>query len=333
MDGFSPSAGVVVIGATNRPDILDPALLRPGRFDRHVIVEAPDAEARYDILELHARSRRFGGDVDLEAVARATPGCTGADLANIMNEAALLAVRSGRSAVAQVDLTEAVERVVSGPQRQGRLLEPGEVERLALHEAGHVVVAASLFPGARLARASIVARGADLAHTDLRIRSDRVVATRSDLLADLAVVMSGVAAEVLETGEASTAGKADVERATSLARDFAGRYGMSEQVGRQKVLESDQEVFLGREMAAAHHTGPTTLEAVDAAVRELIDGAEAEATRILKARRRQLQSLTSALVEEETLDERRLAELLLAPASGRADGVAGSTRRREPAAR
>jgi cell division protease FtsH len=310
MDGFASTLGVVVIGATNRPDILDPALLRPGRFDRHVVIEPPDVRGRAEILALHARSRRLAAGVDLAAIARITPGCTGADLANIVNEAALLAVRAGETQIAQVDLEDAVERAVGGPLRQSRVLRDAEVERLALHEAGHVVVAAALRPGELPKRASIVARGRDLGHTDVLVRSDRMVSTEGDLRTDLAVLLGGVAAEALATGEVSTACEADVERATSVARDVAGRLGMAPSVGRVRVLQGDEQVFLGAELAGTKHASPATLEAVDAAVAELVAAAEAQATDVLRRRRATFDAVCAALVDRETLDEAELRALL-----------------------
>ncbi|HUP85465.1 MAG TPA: AAA family ATPase [Acidimicrobiales bacterium] len=326
MDGFASTLGVVVIGATNRPDILDPALLRPGRFDRHIVIEAPDVHGRAEVLALHARSRRVEAGVDLAAIARTTPGCTGADLANIMNEAALLAVRAGQPSIGQVDLEEAVERAVGGPLRQSRVLSPEEVERLAVHEAGHVVVSARLRPEAGPKRASIVARGRDLAHTDVLVRSDRTISTQSDLLADLAVLLSGVAAEALVTGEVSTAGEGDIEKATALAREYAGRLGMTPEVGRVKVLDADDQVFLGRELAGTKHQGPTTLEAVDNAVRDLIGEAEERAAEVLRRDRSTFDAVQRALVTEETLDELDLVRLLARPA--RAKPTAARSARR-----
>ena len=327
MDGFAPTLGVVVIGATNRPDILDSALLRPGRFDRHILLEAPDVAGRLEILQLHLQSRRYAGSLDLEPIARATPGCSGADLANVLNEAALLAVRRGAPAIEQPDLEEAVQRVVAGTRREGRVLTEAELRRLAFHEAGHVVVASAVDYPAELHRVSIVARGRDAAHADLLPRSDRTVHTRSELLAELAIVMGGLAAEVIETGESSTAVEADLERATDLARRFAGRYGMSEEVGRMRVLHEDAEVFLGRDLALASTTSATTLESVDEAVRRLVDEAEDEALKILQRRRAVLDRVAAALLEHESLNEQQLARLLQS-APARAGGTRKGNGRR-----
>jgi cell division protease FtsH len=310
MDGFSPNLGVVVIGATNRADILDPALLRPGRFDRHIFIEAPDVSGRLEVLRLHAKGRRFESDADLAAVARATPGFSGADLASVINEAALLAVRRNARMISAPDLDEAAQRVLVGPRRRGHVLTPEELSRLAYHEAGHVVVANNVPFPCDVHRVSIVSRGRDTAHTDALPRSDRVVLTDTELKAELTMVMAGAAAELLSTGELSTAAEADIERATELARSYAGRYGMSDEVGRIRVVQKDAELFLGRDLLAEQHLSPHTLEVIDASVRHLITEAEAAAGALLKRHRRTLDDIAYALVEQESLDAAEVAELL-----------------------
>ncbi|HET6793117.1 MAG TPA: ATP-dependent zinc metalloprotease FtsH [Acidimicrobiales bacterium] len=309
MDGFSATSGIVVVAATNRADILDPALVRPGRFDRHIAVEPPDVAGRLAILSLHASGRRLEPDVDLDAVARATPGFTGADLANVLNEASLLAARRRAPAVTPEDLGEAIERVVAGPARRARLLDEDERRRLAWHEAGHAVVAAALGMGAQVRRLSIVARGRNAGHADM-VRSDRTVLTYDELRAQLRVIMAGTAAEEIAAGQPSTAGEGDLERATTLARHMAGRFGMSPEVGLVRVLAPEGEVFLGRDYLSAQHASPTTLTEVDRAVRSLVEQARADAVRLLAARRRQTDSVAAALLQHETLDEERLAPLL-----------------------
>jgi cell division protease FtsH len=309
MDGFAPTSGVVVIGATNRPDILDPALLRPGRFDSHVAIDLPDLPGRLEILKLHAKSRRLAADADLQTVAKMTPGFTGADLANVINAGALLAVRRRAAGVSTPDLIEGIDRVMSGPQRQGWVLRPEEVSRLAYHEAGHVVVASAVEFPAEMHRVSIVARGRNAGNLTM-LRSDRTILTRSELLAELTVVMGGMAAEELFTKEPSTASEDDINRATDLARQFAGRYGMSEKVGRIRVLQKDAEVFLGRDYLMAHNLSGEMMAKVDDAVHELIGQAEERALQILQQRRRTLDSLAEALMEKETLLEEELMALL-----------------------
>jgi len=310
MDGFSPSLGVVVIGATNRADILDPALLRPGRFDRHIFIEAPDVSGRIDVLRLHAKGRRFNADADLAAVARATPGFSGADLASVVNEAALLAVRRSARMISSSDLDEAVQRVLVGPRRRGHILTHEEISRLAYHEAGHVLVATQVPFPCDVHRVSIVSRGRDTAHTDALPRSDRVVLTDTELKAELTMVMAGAAAELASTGELSTAAESDIERATELARSYAGRYGMSDEVGRIRVVQKDTELFLGRDLLAEQHLSPRTLEVIDASVRRLITEAEAAAGAILKRHRRTLDAIAAALIDRESLDAAEVRALL-----------------------
>jgi cell division protease FtsH len=310
MDGFAPSLGIVVIGATNRADILDPALLRPGRFDRHIFIEAPDVGGRFEILQLHAKKRRLASDVDLMSVARATPGFTGADLASVLNEAALLAVRRNAKTLSSPDLDEAVQRVLVGPRRRAHILTTDELDRLAYHEAGHVVVATNVPFPCDVHRVSIVSRGRDAAHTDALPRADRVLLTSTELRGELTMVMAGAAAELLVTGELSTAAEADIERATELARAFCGRYGMSEEVGPVRVVQNDAELFLGRDLLADQKLSSQTLETIDAAVRGLVTEAQEAATSLLKRHRDVLDAIADALVEEESLDAVTLQRIL-----------------------
>jgi cell division protease FtsH len=311
MDGFAPSLGIVVIGATNRADILDPALLRPGRFDRHIFIEAPDVAGRLEILQLHAKQRRLSTDADLLAVAKATPGFTGADLASVLNEAALLAVRRNARMITAPDLDEAVQRVLVGPRRRAHILTDDELTRLAYHEAGHVVVATNVPFPCDVHRVSIVNRGRDAAHTDALPRSDRVLLTSSELKAEMTMVMAGAAAELAAMGELSTAAEADIERATELARSFAGRYGMSSEVGPVRVVQNEAELFLGRDLLADQHLSSRTLETIDESVRSLVTEAQAAAAAILKRHRAELDAVADALVERESLDAAELAELLV----------------------
>jgi cell division protease FtsH len=313
MDGFAPTLGVVVIAATNRPDILDPALLRPGRFDRHVALEPPDVAGRLEILQLHAHQRPLDASADLAQVAKTTPGFSGADLANVLNEAALLAVRSKATRIGPAELDEAVQRVMNGPKRRGRILTEKEVRRLAYHEA----VAGAVDYPAQITRVSIVARGRNAAHTDLLPQTDRTVLTRSELEAELAIAMAGIAAEELATGEPSTAGEGDVERATDMARRYAGQYGMSTDVGRLRVLRKDTEAYLGRDMTSLDTMSSQTLQSVDTAISGLLEAAEQRALKVLVDRRTHLDRVAEALVEHETLDEADLLALLAQPARNR----------------
>jgi len=313
MDGFEPSAGVVVLGATNRPDILDPALVRPGRFDRKVTVDLPDVAGREKILDLHARGKRLATGVDLALVAKRTPGFSGADLANLLNEAALLAVRARKPGITNEELTEAIERVLAGPRQGVYRLTPDEVDRIAYHEAGHAVVAAARRGPDSIDKVTITARGRHVGHLEMLQRDDRVVIGRAALLSELTVGMAGIAAEELVFGEPSTAAEGDLERATELARRVVGRYGMTDTVGRIQVLEREEEVFLGRDYLATQHISPSTLEQIDAEVRSLLDTAEAEATRLLRSERRRLDAMADALREREVLEGDELAAFLAPP--------------------
>ncbi len=332
MDGFSGVEGVVVLGATNRPDILDPALLRPGRFDRKVTIDLPDVEGREEILALHARGKRVGDDVELADVARRTPGFSGADLANVLNEAALLAVRAGRATIAAEDTTEAIDRVLAGPRQRTHRMTPGELRRIAVHEAGHALVAAACRGPDAVPKVTIISRGRHVGHLEVLQRDDRVVIGRADLLEELEVAMAGVAAEELIFGEPSTAGEGDLERATELARRIVARFGMTEAVGRIQVLEREEEVFLGRDYLATKRISPAVLEEVDAEVRRLLDEAENRAETHLRARPRSLEAVAAALEEREVLEGEELATLLassLPPgAKGTARGDSARTRRR-----
>jgi cell division protease FtsH len=300
MDGFSPTEGVAVLAATNRSDILDPALLRAGRFDRHVSVERPDVEGRLAILRLHARTKRLGDPgADLPLIARHTPGFTGADLANVLNEAALLAVRERAPVVTRQHLDEAVERVLSGPRRKAKLISPEDKQRIAYHEAGHAVVAAALGKVGALSKLSVVARGRGVGHLAV-LSEDRTVLTRSDMEAQVGIAMAGLAAEELIFGEPSTGVETDLERATNTARDMAGRYGMT-RLGRVRVLQTHGEVFLGRDYLSSKEVSQPTLETLDAEVARILDSQEELARAILVENREALDALARALVAQETL--------------------------------
>jgi cell division protease FtsH len=330
MDGFSGAEGVVVIGATNRPDILDPALLRPGRFDRKVTIDLPDAEGREQILAIHARGKRLDPGVTLADVARRTPGFSGADLANVLNEAALLAVRNDRTMIANEDATEAIDRVLAGPRQRTHRFSPDELRRIAVHEAGHALVAAACRGPESVPKVTIISRGRHVGHLEVLQRDDRVVIGRADLLDELAIAMAGVAAEELIFGEPSTAGEGDLERATDLARRMVARFGMTEAVGRIQVLEREEEVFLGRDYLETKRISPAVLEEVDEEVRRLLDEAEKRAESHLRARPRSLEAVAVALEQHEVLEGEELASLLAASLGSRANG---GTRRRTRASR
>ena len=329
MDGFSASEGVVVMGATNRPDILDPALLRAGRFDRHVTLDRPDRQGRLEILRLHARPRRLAEpDADLIEVARLTPGFTGADLANVLNEAALLAVRGRAVAVARTHLEEAVERVLSGPRRRGQLISMEEKSRIAHHEAGHAVVAAALGQAGTVHKVSIIARGRGLGHL-ATLGEEKSTFTRDELAARIAVAMAGFVAEELVYGQPSTGAESDLERATHLARDMAGRYGMS-RLGPVRILGQDQEVFLGRDYLQARDVSQPTLEHLDAEVLRIVEEQKQVAHDVLSAHRAALSALAEALAVRETVQGPELEQLLATTAAGAGAAANGGRRTARP---
>ncbi|HVM35235.1 MAG TPA: ATP-dependent zinc metalloprotease FtsH [Actinomycetota bacterium] len=309
MDGFEVSAGIVVVGATNRPDILDPALLRPGRFDRHITVDQPDAEGREEILELHARGKPVAPDVEFSYLARRTPGFSGADLANVINEAALLTVRQSKPVIHLPELEEAVQRVLHGPKRRGRVLSDDERRRAAFHESGHAVVAAAVGAAEEIHRVSILARGRGIGLTGIEREEERVLLTRNQLYEKIVTAMAGLAAEELVLGEPSTGAEEDLERATELAKDMIGRFGMSPRLGRVRLLSSDIEQFLGGDSGLNDLSAETHAE-FDAEVRRLLEQGEEEALRVLTDHRSELDDLAARLLEQETLEGAPLYAIL-----------------------
>ena len=300
MDGFEVSTGVVVIAATNRPDILDPALMRPGRFDRHITVERPDLDGRVRILKIHAAKKPLASDVDLERLASRCPGFTGADLASVVNEAALLTIRRQGSQIGMKDMEEAVVRVLEGPQRRGRVLTSEERLRAAYHEIGHVVVAATLGRHEDIHRVTVLARGRTIAAATFG-DTEATLLTRSSLHNQLVATLGGVAAEDLVLGEGSTGAEQDLEHATDLARDMVTKYGMSDEVGPVRFQVKAGEGFLGDDSQLVELSDETRRE-VEGAVRKLIEDARDEAKAILRAHRRELDSLAARLDAEETLE-------------------------------
>jgi cell division protease FtsH len=309
MDGFEVSSGIVIMAATNRPDILDPALLRPGRFDRHVTIERPDLLGRTEILELHARNKPVAADVDFGLVARRTPGFSGADLANVVNEAALLAVRQGKPEVEMTDLEEAIQRSLTGAGRKGRMLSPEERKRVAYHEGGHVIVAAAIGRLEQVHRVSILTQGRNAGSTVMAGEGDASIFSRTHLRSKLVTLLGGVAAEELIFDEPSTGSEKDLEAATDLARDMVARYGMSPRLGRMRLLAKDVDEFLDADIPFAAISGQTQHD-VDAEVRRLLDEAEQEATALLTTHHQTLDLLASRLETEETLEGPDLEALL-----------------------
>src|SRR5262245_31266736 len=301
MDGFGAEAGVVVMAATNRPDILDNALLRPGRFDRQVVVDLPDVQGRFEILSLHAQSAPIDPAADLLRVANQTPGMSGADLANLINEASLLAVRAGRETVGQAELEEAIDRVLAGPARKSHLLSQDELWSIAVHESGHAIVARAIGNEAALQKLSVVARGRGRGGATIYSSSDKLLLSHLDLVKTLVTAMAGAAAEDYVFGMLSTGVENDLGDATKIAHAMVAIYGMSRAIGPVQVGEKPGEVFIGRDIAQMSNVAAKTLELVDEDARRLVREAEETARAVLGSNADLLEDLANTLLEQETL--------------------------------
>jgi cell division protease FtsH len=310
MDGFDTRAGVILIAATNRPDILDPALLRPGRFDRQIVVDSPDLVGRRAILNVHAKGKPLAKGVDLEVLARRTPGFTGADLANLMNEAALLAARRGFKEIGMPNLEEAIDRVIAGPERKSRLISEDEKRVIAYHEGGHALVGHALPHADPIHKVSIIPRGRALGWTLALPETDKYLVTRSELRDQLTMLMGGRTAEELIFHDPTTGAQNDIERASQIARSMVTEYGMSDLIGPQQLGHKNGEVFLGRDLGHQPNYSDEVAARIDAEVRRLIDEAHIEALDILTENRKTLDKLAKALVERETLDTPEVMEVL-----------------------
>ncbi|KQX08032.1 MULTISPECIES: ATP-dependent zinc metalloprotease FtsH [unclassified Leifsonia] len=309
MDGFDPKTNVILIAATNRPDILDPALLRPGRFDRQIGVDAPDLQGRKKILEVHGKGKPLAKGVDLEIVARKTPGFTGADLANVLNEAALLTARSNAQLIDNRALDEAIDRVIAGPQRRTRLMKDKEKLITAYHEGGHALAAAAMNYTDPVSKITILPRGRALGYTMVLPLEDKYSITRNELLDQLAYAMGGRVAEEIVFHDPTTGASNDIEKATATARKMVTEFGMSADVGAVKLGQSQGEVFLGRDMGHQRDYSERIAERVDAEVRALIEKAHDEAWQVLNENRDILDHLARELLEKETLDHNEIAEI------------------------
>jgi cell division protease FtsH len=310
MDGFDARTGVILMAATNRPDILDPALLRPGRFDRHVVIDRPDLEGRKGILRVHGRGKPLAEGVDLDVVARRTPGFTGADLANVVNEAALLTARRGKDAVGNPELEEAIDRVIAGPERRTRVISEREKQITAYHESGHAVVGHALPNVPPLHKVTIIPRGMAGGYTLALPTEDRMYQTRAELIDQLAFALAGRVAEEIVFGDITTGAGDDIRKATSLARKMVTEYGMSDRLGPLTLGQREHEVFLGRDFAAHQDYSDQLAFEIDTEVRRLIDEAHDEALDILNGNRSMLDVLSAALIEQETIEKEKLEEIL-----------------------
>jgi cell division protease FtsH len=309
MDGFDPKANVIMIAATNRPDILDPALLRPGRFDRQVGVDAPDMLGRKKILEVHAKGKPMSANVNLEVVARKTPGFTGADLSNVLNEAALLTARSDAQLIDNRALDEAIDRVIAGPQRRSRVMRDKEKLITAYHEGGHALAAAAMNYSDPVTKVTILPRGRALGYTMVLPLEDRYSITRNELLDQLTYAMGGRVAEEIVFHDPTTGASNDIEKATGIARRMVTEFGMTASVGAVKLGKASGEVFLGRDMGHQRDYSEQMAQMVDAEVRALIEQAHDEAYKVLSNNRVVLDKLASELLDKETLDHDQLAHI------------------------
>ncbi|MGI9017238.1 MAG: ATP-dependent zinc metalloprotease FtsH [Euzebya sp.] len=310
MDGFDVRTGVILIAATNRPDILDPALLRPGRFDRQIVVDRPDIEGRKSILKVHARGKPLAPDGDLEVLARRTPGFTGADLANLINEAALLAARRGMAEITMASMEDAIDRVIAGPERRTRRMDEEEKRLIAYHESGHTIVGHALPHADPIHKVSIVARGQALGWTLALPTRDKYLVSRGELIDRLAMMLGGRVAEELTIGDYTTGASDDIAKATATAREMVTQYGMSEKLGPVAYGEKDAQPFMGKDTGHQSNYSADVATTIDSEIRALIDEAHDEALEILVANRPVIEELADALIEHETIEKEALTAIL-----------------------
>jgi cell division protease FtsH len=316
MDGFQPGTNVVVIAATNRPDILDPALIRPGRFDRKVVLDAPDLRGREAILKVHLRGKPMADDVDVEKLARTTPGFTGADLANLVNEAAILTARANKRLIGMHEFAESVDRVLAGPERKSRIMTYEERRLIAYHEGGHVVVAHFMKHHDRPEKVTIVSRGVAAGYTRFLPQEEAHFQLPEMLSDQICAALGGRAAEKLVFGSASTGPSSDLEQISRLARSMVTRWGMSDELGPITYGRTEELVFLGREISETRNYSEATANAIDREVRRIVDEAEKRAFNVLVQHRLLLDHLAATLLERETLQGKELDELLTCSAAG-----------------
>jgi cell division protease FtsH len=310
MDGFEANEGIIVIAATNRPDVLDPALLRPGRFDRHVVVPLPDIRGREEILKVHLSHITMDSKVDLRVVAKGTPGFTGADLANLVNEAALWAARQNKTAVEQEDFEFAKDKIMMGSERRSVLIPEHEKRLTAFHEAGHALVAALIPEVDPVHKVTIIPRGRALGLTQLLPKEDRHSYTRTQLLGQISMMLGGRAAEQITFDQFTTGASNDIQRATDLARRMVVQWGMSETMGPVSYSDGPEQVFLGRDLIQHRMISEATTRSIDREIRDIISRAYDRAIKLLKSRHKALGALAEVLIERETVEGREVREIL-----------------------
>ncbi|MFN2525387.1 MAG: ATP-dependent zinc metalloprotease FtsH [Actinomycetota bacterium] len=309
MDGFDVKSGVILVAATNRPDILDPALLRPGRFDRQIVVDRPDLNGRVGILKVHTRGKPLAKEIDIEVLARRTPGFTGADLANVVNEAALLAARFSKTEIAMTELEEAIDRVLAGPQRRSRVISEKEKKVIAYHEAGHAMVSHALPNADPVHKVSIVSRGRALGYTLTLPTEDRFLVTRGELIDELAMLLGGRVAEEIVFNEPTTGAQDDIQRCTQIARQMVTQFGMSD-LGPVALGHNEAQPFLGRDIGHIQDYSDSVAANIDSEVKRLVEEAHDEARDILTKYRDKLDLMVERLLEKESLEKEEVAEIL-----------------------
>ncbi|MCD6462828.1 MAG: ATP-dependent zinc metalloprotease FtsH [Thermotogae bacterium] len=311
MDGFDPNEGIVVMAATNRPDILDKALLRPGRFDKKVVVDPPDVRGRAEILKIHMRGKPIAEDVDVDILARRTPGFVGADLENLVNEAALLAIRRGKKKVTMSEFEEAIDMVIAGPARKSRIISPKEKKTIAYHEVGHAIVSTLLPNADPVHRISIIPRGyRALGYTLQLPLEDKYLSTKSEILDKITGLLGGRAAEEIAIGEISTGSSNDIERATEMARQMVCKFGMSEALGPAAWGKEEEEVFLGRDWMRMRNYSEEIAARIDEEVRKIVEQCYEKAKRILQEHREEMDEIVEILLEKEVIEGNELRKLL-----------------------
>ena len=309
MDGFDTNTNVIIIAATNRPDVLDPALLRPGRFDRRVVMDLPDISEREAILKLHAKNKPLGKDANLKRIAQRTPGFSGADLSNLLNESSILAARRNKKEVNMSELTEAIEKVILGPERKSRRIDEEEKKIIAYHEAGHALIAASLKNSDPVQKVSIISRGHAGGYTFSAPTKDRTLNSKNYFIDELSVLLGGYVSESLIFGTVTTGASNDLDRATTIARNLVTRYGMSE-LGPRTFGHKEEMVFLGKEIHEEKNYSEKTAEEIDKQVSKFIDGAFQVAEKMLKDKKEMLEKITEVLLEKETIEQDEFNKLI-----------------------
>ena len=311
MDGFSPNEFIIVMAATNRPDILDPALLRPGRFDRHILIDRPDVKGREAILKVHAQNKPLDADVKLDILAKRTPGFTGADLANMVNEAALLTARRGKSQIGMEEMEESIERVIAGPEKKSRVISEKEKRLVAYHEAGHAIVSYFLPNTDKLHKISIIPRGRAGGYTLLLPEEDRNYITKSYLLDEVTTLLGGRVAEAIVLNDISTGAQNDLERASSTVRKMITEYGMSNELGPITFGHKSEEVFLGRDISRDRNYSDAIAYAIDKEACLLMDESYKKAEKILTDNMDKLHLVAEYLMKEETIDGEQFEDIMI----------------------